>query len=230
MASTGRSNSQLDIFALLLAGLINTFLALFVAVIILGPGTASSQPDALIRAQWIATNTLQWKAGWLFWFTVTLSFSWSYYALGRHLQSGMPWVSLAIGTALIAAAVDIMGILQHMIMVPEFAGILQGSTSSQDSQLLTMFLAVENLADALTNVVAYGLYSLAGLLLLPAAFATPDYNRSLAWLGTLEWSIAAIATVLLIVAPQLATVPLVISFALYALWVWGSALWLRRTR
>ncbi|MCP4422067.1 MAG: hypothetical protein GY805_36100, partial [Chloroflexi bacterium] len=88
----------------------------------------------------------------------------------------------------------------------------------------------ESLTNALTNVAAFGLYSFAGLLLLPATFATPDYPRWLAWLGVTEWGIAAVATVLLLSAPNLATGPLLISFALYAPWVWGSAVWLLRNQ
>jgi hypothetical protein len=87
---------------------------------------------------------------------------------------------------------------------------------------------MESLANALTNVAAFGLYSFAGLLLLPAVFVTPDYPRWLAWLGAVEWSIAMLATALLVAAPGLATGPLLVSFALYAPWVWGSAWWLLR--
>jgi len=45
-----------------------------------------------------------------------------------------------------------------------------------------------------------------------------------------EWIISSIATVLLVLVPSLATVPLLISFALYAPWVWGGALWLLRSK
>jgi hypothetical protein len=69
---------------------------------------------------------------------------------------------------------------------------------------------------------------MAGLLLLPAIFATPNYPRWLAWLGVAEWTIAAVATVLLVTAPALALGPMLISFALYAPWVWASAVWLLR--
>ncbi len=58
-----------------------------------------------------------------------------------------------------------------------------------------------------------------------------EYRRSrwLAWLGLMEWCIAALATGLLVVAASLATGPLLVSFALYAPWVWGSALWVLRS-
>ncbi len=92
-----------------------------------------------------------------------------------------------------------------------------------------VFYSMESLANALTNVVAFGLYSFAGLLLLPAVFATPSYPRWLAWLGAAEWGIAALATILLVFVPGLATGPLLLSFALYAPWVWGSAVWLLRS-
>jgi len=221
---------RLDVLGLFLAGLNNTFLALFVAVVIHGPGTSSGQPELLVRATWIAEHTVLWKAGWLFWFVPTLTFSWSYYALGRHLDSGRQWRNLAIGVALIAAAVDIVGVLVNLTVLPELARELVLTIANPDPTLQVIFLAMEKIANNLTNVGGFGLYSLAGLLLLPAAFATPGFPRSLAWLGAAEWIISSISTVLIVLVPSLATVPLLISFALYAPWVWGSALWLLRSK
>ena len=217
---------RLDVIGLLLAGLINTFLAVLDAGIILSPGTSATQPDILLRTSWIAEHLLRWQSGWLFWFAVTLTFSWSYYALGRHLDS-KPWHSLAIGLALIAAAVDIVGVLINITVLPQLA---QETAYSPDSVLQTIFISFEKLSYALTNVGAFGIYSFAGLLLLPAIFSTKDYPRWLAWLGAAEWGIASVATILLIVVPHIATIPLLISFFLYAPWVWGSALWLLRRK
>jgi hypothetical protein len=222
-----RSAVHLDVLGLLLAGLINTFLALFVAGVILGPGTSSFQADLLQRAGWIVDHTLRWKAGWFFWFAVTLSFAWSYYAIGRHLNHPLPWTSLAVGVALVAAAVDIVGVLINMTVLPELARAL---AAGADRSLQVVFLSTEKLSYALVNVGAFGLYSFAGVLLLPAVIATKDYPRWLAYLGLAEWGIAMIATVLLVVAPGMATAPLLISFALYAPWVWGSAWWLLRRK
>jgi hypothetical protein len=64
--------------------------------------------------------------------------------------------------------------------------------------------------------------------LLPALFATHDYPRWIAWLGAVEWTVSALASVLLVVAPALAIGPMLIGFALYAPWVWVSGLWLLR--
>lgn len=219
---------RLDVLGLFLAGLINTFLALLDATLVLGPGVAALQPQLMDRAGWIGQHAVRWQGGWLFWFAVTLSFAWSYFALGRHLHPSPPWRSLAIGLALIAAAVDLVGVLVNLIVIPDLAGALSAAPLQQDMALQTVFLAAETLAYALTNVTAFGLYSLAGLLLLPAAFATTGFPRWLAWLGVAEWGMAAVATLLLIVAPHLATIPLLISFAFYAPWVWGGAWWLLR--
>ncbi len=225
-----RVRLTLDVIGLFLAGLINTFLALLDAVIILGPGTAAIQPDAVLRAAWISENTIRWQAGWFFWFAVTLSFAWSYYALGRHLDHTHPWRNLAIGVALIAAAVDLIGVLVNLTVLPDLARAMSSTIAQPDPALQTIFLSMESLANALTNITAFGLYSFAGLILLPAVFATRNYPRWLAWLGLFEWGIAAIATALLVFAPDLATFPLLVSFALYAPWVWGSALWLLRSK
>jgi hypothetical protein len=231
MASKERcATLRLDVLGLVLAGLINTFLALLDAAIIVGPGTGARQSDLLVRAAWIAEHTLRWQGGWLFWFAVTLSFAWSFYALGRHLDAARPWRSLAIGVAVIAAAVDLIGVLLNLTVLPELARALTSTLANPDPVLQVVFHSMENLANALTNVAAFGLYSFAGLLLLPAAFATPSYPRGLAWLGAVEWGFGAIATGLLVFAPALATGPLLVSFALYAPWVWGSALWLLRSR
>ncbi len=228
MEKDNRAAIRLDVLGLFLAGLNNTFLALFVAVVIHGPGTAASQPELMLRASWIAEKTLLWKAGWLFWFAPTLSFAWSYYALGRHLDSSRQWRNLAIGVALIAAAVDIVGVLVNLTVLPTLASELASTIAKPDPTLQVIFLSMEKIANNLTNIGGFGLYSLAGMLLLPAVFATPSYPRWLAWLGMVEWSISSIATGLLILSPDLATGPLLVSFALYAPWVWGSAIWLLR--
>lgn len=221
-----RTSLNLDVVGLFLAGLINTFLASFDAGIILIQGTAIGQTQLLLRASWIAENTVQWQAGWLFWFAVTLSFSWSYYALGRHLGGAKSWINLAIGLAVIAAAIDIVGVLINLVVLPQLAQSLVAVSSAETVALESVFASMESLSYALTNVSAFALYSVAGLLLLPALFATQDYPQWLRWLGVTEWGIAALASVLLILAPAVATVPLLISFLLFAPWVWGSGLWL----
>jgi hypothetical protein len=215
-----------DVLGLFLAGLNNTFLALLVAVFIHGPGTSTSQPDLMLRALWIAEHSALWKAGWLFWFAPTLTFSWSYFALGRHLDSSRTWRDLAIGVALIAAAVDIVGVLVNMVTLPELAAALAAAYTNPDPTLQVVFQGLEKLANNLTNLGGYGLYSLAGILLLPAVFSTEGFPRWLAWIGAVEWGISILATALLVIAPNLAAAPLLISFALYAPWVWGGAIWL----
>ncbi len=224
----GRTAIRVDALGLFLAGLINTFLALFVAGVVLSPGSRAGQSNLILRAQWIAGHSLRWQSGWLFWFAVTLSFAWSFYALGRHLNVDVPWTSLSIGVALIAAAVDIVGVLVNMTVLPALAPAVVGASAETTAATQAIFNSMESLANALTNVAAFGLYSVAGLLLLPAGIATPNYSRWLVWLGSAEWGVATIATVLLIVVPNWATIPLLVSFALYAPWVWLSAVWILR--
>ncbi len=219
---------RLDVVGLFLAGLNNTFLALFIAVFIHGPGTISNQSDLLLRANWIAENALLWKLGWLLWFAPTLSFAWSYYALGRHLDATRQWRNLAIGVAIIAAAVDIVGVLLNATVLPELARELANTIANPAPTLMVVFLSMEKFANNLTNIGGFGLYTLAGMLLLPAIFATASYPHWLAKLGAIEWIISSIAVVLLIFVPTLATGPLIVSFLLYAPWVWGSAIWILR--
>ncbi len=178
----------------------------------------------MLRAAWITENAKLWQAGWLFWFAPTLTFSWSYYALGRHLDMKRTWRNLAIGVAIIAAAVDVIGILINLTVLPELAGELTYAAAA-DPTLAAVFHSMEKLANNLTNVGGYGLYTLAGLLILPSAFATQGFPKWLKILGVIEWGISSVAILLLIFAPALA-VPLVISFLFYAPWVWGGAWWL----
>jgi hypothetical protein len=227
MANAKERAIGLDALGLFAAGLINTFLAPLFAVVVFGPGTAARQADLLERVAWIAEHSLRWRGGWLFWFAVTLSFAWSYYALGRHLGGAKQWRQLAMGLALVAAAVDLVGVVVNLTAIPEIADAL--STNPYPA-LLVLYQSLESLATALINVAAFGLYSFAGLLLLPALFSTHDYPRWLRWLGAAEWSIAALATVLLVIAPDLATAPLMVSFALYAPWVWASGWWVVRRK
>ena len=222
MKKIDRRAIWLDVLGLFLAGLNNTFFALLVAIFIHGPGTTSGQPDLLLRAVWIVENPLLWKAGWFFWFIPTLTFAWSYFAIGRHLDEVRPWRDLAIGVAIIAAAVDIVGVLVNLSVLPALAGELTNSPAT----FQVVFLSLERLANNLTNIGGFGLYSLAGILLLPAVFATPGFPRLLTWIGVAEWGMSIFAAGLLIVAPGMATVPLLISFLLFAPWVWGCAWWL----
>lgn len=231
MPTKAKNNAvYLDALGLFLAGFFNTIVALLVAVFIHGPGSTTNQPDLLQRALYITENATLWKMGWLYWFLPTLTFSWSYYALGRHLSGPRQWRDLAVGLALIAAAVDVVGILLNHTVLPELAQALAAAGSTPDATLRVVFQAAEGMANNLTNVGGYGLYSLAGLLLLPAVFATADFPRPLAWLGVVEWTLSIIATILLVIMPDLATIPLVISFLLYAPWVWGGAVWILRRR
>lgn len=122
-----------------------------------------------------------------------------------------------------------VGVLVNMTVLTELAPMLVGTPSGRsDPALQAVFHSAESLANGLTNIAAFGLYSFAGVLLLPAVFATAGYPPWLAWLGAAEWGIAALATALLMIAPDLATGPLLVSFALYAPWVWGSGVWLLR--
>jgi hypothetical protein len=50
----------------------------------------------------------------LFWFVVTTTFAWSFFALGRHLRPRPAWPALAVGVALVAAAVDLVGVVANL--------------------------------------------------------------------------------------------------------------------
>ena len=185
------------------------------AALVLGDGARREGSDPAERAAWIAEHTTRWQAGWSFWFVVTLTFAWAFYALARHLGGAPQWRHLAVGVALVAAAVDIVGIVVALAALPE----LTGEPAS--------FRAAERLAHGLTAVAAYGLYTVAGLLLLPGAFATPGYGR-LAVVAAVLWGLSALATVLLAFDAPGLTVVFGLALVLYAAWVWASAAWVAR--
>jgi len=203
-----------DVLALLCAGAVN-LLAGADAALVLDDGLRREGSDPAARAAWIADHAARWQAGSSFWFVVTLTFAWSFYALARHLGGAPQWRHLAVGVALVAAAVDIVGIVVALAVVPDATG--DPAT----------FRAAEGLAHGLTAVTAYGLYTVAGLLLLPGAFATPSYRR-LGLVAAVLWGLSALATALLAFdAPGLSVV-FGLALVLYAAWAWASAAWVAR--
>src|SRR4051794_13217411 len=168
---------RLDAIALAVAGVVNTALAAADYALVLKPGTSASGDPLGARAGWIAAHAGRWQAGWAFWIVVTTTFAWSFFALARNLRREPPWPALAVGAALLAAGVDLVGIVANIAVLPGLA--THGATDS--------FRAAQLLADALTNVAAFGVYTLAGLLLLPALRGTPDAPRTLLWAGAAAW-------------------------------------------
>jgi hypothetical protein len=212
--------ARLDALGLVVAGVVNTILAPIDFAVLIDRGSLAHGGTAADRAHWIATHTSRWQAGWAFWFVVTLSFAWALFALANHVERRGPALQLVLALAVIAAAVDCVGIVTNLAAVPEAAG--SGGAA---------FRVAQELGRALTDVAAFGLYALAGLVLLPALATTRAYPRWLLGLGAAEWGIAAIATVLLAVqAPGAgaATAVAGATFVLYAPWAWANAWWVLR--
>lgn len=215
---------RLDVLALVIAGVVD-LLAGLNGGIVLADGSLTAGGDLAGRSAWIAEHTARWQAGWSFWFVVTTTFAWGFYALARNLGGPRQWRDLAIGFALLAAAVDMVGIVLNIAVVPDVAGQLQAGEATPAT-----YSAVETLAQALTDITAFGLYTVAGLLLLPALFATRTYPRGLVWLAVVLWVISALATAMLAFDLGGATAVFAVSLLLYAPWVWASAWWLARHR
>ena len=215
-----QSGGRLDAVGLVLAGVVNTILAPIDFAVLIDRGSLAHGGSVADRAHWIAAHTSRWQGGWAFWFVVTLSFAWAFFALANHVDRRGPELQLALALAVIAAAVDCVGIVTNLAAVPAAAGG-EGET----------FRVVQELGRALTDVAAFGLYSLAGLVLLPALARTRGYPRWLLNLGALEWGVAAVATVLLALqAPGAAAATALASaaFVLYAPWAWANAWWVLR--
>jgi hypothetical protein len=211
-----RAERRFDVAALVVAGVVD-LLAGLVAGVVLEPGSLTAGGDLDGRMAWVADHTARWQAGWAFWFVVTTTFAWAFYALARNLGGPVQWRHLAVGAALLAAAVDIVGIVLNLAVLPDLA---DGGAST--------YSAVETLSQALSDITAYGLYTVAGLLLLPSLFATPTYPRALALLGAVLWGVSAAATALLAFDATGKAEVFAVALLLYPVWVWGSALWLAR--
>jgi hypothetical protein len=209
---------RLDAAGLMLAGVVNTILAPADYALLLKPGTTGSGRSLGERADWIAAHHARWQAGWSSWFVVTMTFAWSYFALGRHLRREPAWPALAVGLALVAAAVDLVGVAANIAVLPELAERGGGDP----------FHGVQLLAEALTDVAAFGLYTVAGLLLLPALRGTPGVPRGLIRLGVAAWGVSAVATVLLAFGASGGRTIAGLAFVLYAPWVWLGAAWVLR--
>jgi hypothetical protein len=203
---------RLDAAGLALAGLVNVILAPAAYSLLLKPGTPASGTPLGERADWIAAHTGRWQAGWSFWFVVTATFAWSFFALARHLRRQPAWPALAVGLALLAAAVDIVGVVVNLAVLPALAHD-GGSEAFQSAQVL---------ATALTDVTAFGLYTAAGLVLLPALARTA---RVLFWIGVAEWGVSAVATALLAFGAPGGRAAAALSFLLFAPWAWLGARW-----
>ena len=214
---------RLDVAALVVAGTVD-LLAGIDGGLILKHGSLTGGGDLACRSEWIADHTARWQAGWSFWFVVTTTFAWGFYALARNLGGPRQWRDLAVGLALLAAAVDLVGIVVNLALLPDLAARYHDSPTLVASTAVT-YSTVETLAQALTDIAAYGLYTAAGLLLLPALFVTRTYPRALAWLGVLLWGVSAAATLLLAFDAAGATAVFAVALLLYAPWVWASAWW-----
>lgn len=208
----------LDAAGLALAGLINTALAATDYGLVLKPGTSAAGASVGARADWIAAHAGRWQAGWSFWVVVTTTFAWSFFALGRHLRREPAWPALATGAALLAAAVDLVGIVVNLAVLPDLAA--HGGTDA--------FHGAQLLADALTDVTAFGLYTVAGLLLLPALRGTPAAPHALFWLGACAWGLSAVATVLLAFGAAGGRTVGTVALVLFAPWAWLGAWWVLR--
>jgi hypothetical protein len=217
-----REQARLDAVALVVAGGID-LLAGVDGGLILSDGTITSGGDLQSRLAWVSEHTARWQAGWAFWFVVTTTFAWSFYALARNLHGRPQWKRLAVGAALLAAAVDVVGIAVNLAVLPNLA---DGAAGARLGGPITTYSGFESLAHALTDVTAYGFYTLAGLLLIPGLFSTPGYPRALAWLGVVLWGVSVPAAALLAFGAPGAGALFTVSLLLYPAWVWGGAWWL----
>ena len=69
------------------------------------------------------------------------------------------------------------GRLVNVMVVPELARGVNQSPGGEEAALHAGIHAMESLSNVLINAAAFGQYSLAGLVLPPAVFATPGYPR-----------------------------------------------------
>ncbi len=219
---TPAASTPIDLAGLIIAGIVNTIVAPAVVALVIGPGLVTSGGEPATRAAWIAAHPDAWRLGWATWLAVTLTFAWGYIALAPHLAR--PALGrLAIAAAVAAASVDLVGITVTIVAVPPLAAEASSGAAAG------LFGTVEAVAFTLVSGVAFGVYTVAGLLLVVAAAGSRDYPRWLLALGWAEWGFSGVAVLLLGVSVASATPFLGVGLALYGPWVWANAWWIWRS-
>src|SRR5262249_3923204 len=124
------------------------------AAVWMRPGT----PAALLndRMDYLAGHPVGWALGWSVWIgCIFLMVAFAAAAAQRMPDS--PLARLAVVVAVAAGSFDLLGDSTYIIVFPQVAGL--------QPRNMQLFLAVERVTQAISLVVANGLYSVATLLL-----------------------------------------------------------------
>ena len=142
-------------------------------LLLLAPGSLA-EPDPALRAAYVDARTEAWGAGWLLWGAAAASLLLVYAALAPPGPPGL--AGMALGAA--GLAVDLHTDAAFVFTLPAVGG--------EARALLERGLFVQS------GLVANGLYTLAGALLLPAAVRAGRLPRGLA-LAAVPVGVAGVA-------------------------------------
>ncbi|HKD76983.1 MAG TPA: hypothetical protein VKB76_15865 [Ktedonobacterales bacterium] len=194
--------------------------------ILIAPGTtANSDDDA--RMRFIAAHATLWSAGWVLWMVASLGLVLSIWTLaeamaprvktGRSGVSGGALLRLAVVTAAIGGAIDLVGDGIQVAVLPKLA-------TQQSAGTTLLFQLADHLASTLSGGAANTLYFVAGLLVLIVLARIGDFPRWITGLGWMAWLVTLGATPAIFI-PALAPIVVASALLLYCAWLGAIALW-----
>jgi hypothetical protein len=170
-------------------------------------GGSEAEPDPVARAEFIAAHATTWRIAWLIWMITAISligfFAWW---AARATKPHLARTALVIGCA---------GLLADFFADALLIGWFP--TDYARVAPLTLFVS---------QVVANGLYSLAGSLLMIASTPMPSWYRVWGWAGWLAGFALAIAGAMRWEAMIIATAGLLL--VTFTPWVWFANRFLDR--
>jgi hypothetical protein len=196
--------------------------------LLLTPGTvAGGGADARLR--FIAGHQAVWSVGWIAWMTGSLGLVLSVWTLARVFQPRLPpseILRFAPVIATIGATIDITGDALQATALPTIAGnyVALAAADPRRANLLTLFTLADQLATALSGIIANTLYCLAGALVVMALARAPGMPRWITALGAVTWVVTLAATPTAMI-PTLAPVTVAAALFLYAGWLLAIAIW-----
>jgi hypothetical protein len=199
-------------------------IALVMMTIVLRPGSLA-EPDAAIRATYIAEYSAEWAAAWGVWMLTAMSLVGFYAWWGSRLDAK----SLGTIAVLIAASgmvCDLSGEAISVLVLVDRAPTAT-FTATEGTWDAGPFIQVERIATLLTAGAANAFYALGGLILMHATPDLPSWVRAAMWGTWLAGLAMTVAGLMNHVGGMIASTAVL--FPLLVGWVaWMGARW-RRT-
>lgn len=149
-------------------------------------GGSEAEPDPMARAAYVASHTPTWRAAWLIWMIAAISLGWFFcWWVARSPKPRLARTALVIG---------LVGIVADFFADALFIGWVPERYSSY-----ALFTT------SVSEVVANGLYSIAGVILMFASAPMRPWFRAWGWAvwlagfalaisGAMRWDAAIVAS------------------------------------